>query len=407
MANPGIGYRTAADVLMEVSFHLSQPTVYTSIVSLAASGFGAGGFGAGGFGGGGGSSAAIEVQSTYAMYPGALVIVGWNTTDAEVVEVLTVTDGTHFTCILENAHSIGEIVLGPTFPTQEATDPLYTQDEMLSYLARAQNEFLTAVPSYYQRFFQDVEPGGLYQDTPNTALLIDRIAASSLNMPITSITRAATQVTLITAQPTFLVQYNTFSVFDSADETFDGVFAVIASGFVGDETGYGSNPGGYGGGGYGGDEGGYYLVYRQVGDDASVGAGGFVQSMLRLYELTQQELTMRDRFWKANYTPSLRNWFEDRSGLYKWGVGGLPAAEFPVELLCAVRDSDTLGLLDGFLVPDLCMHYVKYLAMSFAWSKEGVNQQPQMADFCFKRYTQGVMATQRYIRAMEMEMARA
>jgi hypothetical protein len=113
-------------------------------------------------------------------------------------------------------------------------------------------------------------------------------------------------------------------------------------------------------------------------------------------------LVQQDRSWQVNYVGPLQSWFEDRAGLYRWGVGGLPSSNFPVELLCAVRDTDTLGMLDGFLVPDVCAHFVKYLAMAYAYSKDGVMSQPQMAEFCLKRYAQGVMATGRYIQAMKM-----
>ena len=112
---------------------------------------------------------------------------------------------------------------------------------------------------------------------------------------------------------------------------------------------------------------------------------------------------MRNRNWQTNSLSKLSNWFEDRSGLYKWGVGGRPGSNFPVELLCAVRDTDSLGLLDGFLVPDPLLGYVKYLTLAYAWSKDGVYQQPQLADFCMKRYAQGVLAAQRYIQAMKMQ----
>jgi hypothetical protein len=124
--------------------------------------------------------------------------------------------------------------------------------------------------------------------------------------------------------------------------------------------------------------------------------------MRRLYEVTQEELVQQNRSWQVNYSSTLQSWFEDRAGLYKWGVGGLPASTFPVELLCAVRDTDTLSFLDGFLVVDPCVHALKYLTLNFAWSKDSVSQQPQMAEFCLKRYAQVVLATQRYIQAMKI-----
>lgn len=393
MANPGLGYRTAADVLMEVSFHLLEPTVYTTITSFDAAGFGDGGYGDGGYGDGIGY--VIGVTSTNAMYAGVQVVIGWKNSDAEVVTVIAVQDATHFVAVLANAHSIGETVLSPTFPIQEGTDPIFTQPEMLMYLARAQNEFLTAVPCFYERFFQNVNQGIVYQNTPATSILIDRIAASPINIPIQSMVRVNNVVTLATTDPTNLIQYNTFAVVNASDPSFDGVFAVTASSTSG--TGFGV--GGFGGGGFGG--GGYALTYNQVGADGAA-TGGFIQSMRRLYEMTQEELTQQNRSWQVNYTNPLKAWFEDRAGLYRWGVGGIPQSTYPVELLCAIRDSDTLGLLDGFLIPDVVIHGVKYLAMNYALSKDGVMQEPQMAEFCMKRYAQIVMATGRYIEAMKI-----
>lgn len=375
MANPGLGYRLAADLLTEISFHLCQPTVITQIVSLAEAGFGAGGFGEGGFGGGTGSS--IEVDSTYAMYPGALVIVGWQNEDAEVVEVLTVPDATHFTATLVNNHSVGETILGPTFPIQQDTDPIFTQAEMLGYLSRAQNEFLTAVPAFYELFSQNVTIGEIYQSLPNTAITVERVAASPVEIPITSLVRSNNVVTLTAETATNLTPYSTLAVVGSDDTSFAGVFSVTSAPSAN------------------------VITYPQIGSNAST-TGGTIQSMRRLYELTQEELSQRDRTWQVNYTNPLQSWFEDRAGLYKWGVGGRPSANFPVELLCAVRDTDTLGLLDGFLVPDLCLHAVKYLALNYVWRKDGVQQQPEMAEFALKRYAQIVMATQRYIEHMKM-----
>ena len=379
MANPGIGYRLACDLLMEMSFHLCQPTVATQIVSLAEAGFGSGGFGEGGFGGGTGSS--IEVTSTYAMYPGALVVVGWQTGNAEVAEVLTVPDGTHFTATLVNAHSVGETILGPTFPAQWETDPIFTQSEMLGYLSRAQNEFLTAVPAFYEFFSQNVTIGQIYQSLPSTAITVERIAASPVEIGITSLVRNNNIVTLTAESATNLSQYSTLAVVGPNDTSFAGVFAVSSAPSAN------------------------VITYPQIGGNAST-TGGTIQSMLRLYELTQEELSMRDRSWQSNFVNPLKTWFEDRTGLYGWGLGGKPESNYPVQLLCSIRDTDTLGLLDGFLVPDICLHAVKYLALSYVASKDGVAQQPEMADFYLKRYAQVVMATQRYVSHMKMEASR-
>lgn len=366
MATTGVGYRTAADLLMEVSFHLCQPAVYTALTAPVTAG----------------PSVSAAVTNTYGMYPGALLVVDLpGTATQEVITCTSVTDATHFVATFAKNHLAAVAVWGATFPTQQGTDPIFTQSEMLSYLSRAQNEFLTAVPCFYQRFFQNVSLGQIYQATPPTAILIDRIAASSIAIPITSLVRSGGTVTLTTPQPHGLSQYSTFAVVAPLDATFAGCFAVVSA----------PTP--------------TTLTYIQYLPNAST-TGGTIQSFLRLYETTQQELVMANRNWQVNYVGPLQSWFEDRAGLYRWGVGGLPSSNFPVELLCAVRDTDTLGMMDGFLVPDVCAHFVKYLAMAYIYSKDGVMSQPQMAEFCLKRYAQGVMATQRYIGAMKMETKR-
>ena len=364
MATVGLGYRTAADVLQEISMHLCQPAVYQALTSPVAAG----------------SAITATISSTTYIYAGAQLIVEVPGNAAqEVVTVLSVPTPTTFTANFANNHAAAAPVWGATFPTQQGTDPIFTQSEMLQYLSRAQNEFLTAVPCFYQRFFQTVSAGGIYQSTPPTAILIDRIAASAINVPITTLVRSGNTVTLTAGAPTNLSQYNTFSIVGAADSSFDGVFAVVSASSVN------------------------VITYSQIASDAST-TGGFIQSMRRLYEVTQEELVQQNRSWQVNYSSTLQSWFEDRAGLYRWGVGGLPASNFPCELLCAVRDTDSLGMLDGFLFPDVCAAYPKYLTMAYAYSKDGVASNPQMAEFCLKRYAQGVMATQRYIQAMKMSV---
>jgi hypothetical protein len=359
---PGFGYRTAADVLMECSFHLAQAAVYQALASPITAGL----------------AQTATVASTFYMYPGAQLVVEVPGNAAqEVVQVLTVPTATTFTANFANNHLAAAPVWGATFPTQQGTDPIFTQSEMLQYLSRAQNEFLTAVPCFYQRFFQNVTIGQIYQSTPPTAILIDRIAASPINIAITSMVRAGNVVTLTAASPTGFSQYSTFGIVSAADSSYNGVFAV--------STAPSAN----------------VITYPQIGANSST-TGGFIQSMQRLYEVTQEELVQQARSWQVNYVGPLQSWFEDRAGLYNWGVGGKPSSNFPVELLCAVRDTDTLGMLDGFLVPDICAHALKYLVLNFCWAKDGIASQPQMAEFCLKRYAQVVMATGRYIQAMKM-----
>lgn len=375
MALPGIGYRTAADILMEISLHLCHPVVFTELTAAISPG-----------------QQSIPVTSTYAMYPGAQLLIGvtegvgygeggyggggYGSSLAELITVTSIVDAQHFIGTVVNGHALDEPVWGATFPTQWQTDPIYTQTEMLGYLSRAQNEFLTAVPAFYELFTQNVTVGSLFQSLPPNAITVERIAASDLEIPITSLSRSGNIVTLTAASPTNLSQYSTFAVASPLDESFAGVFAVQSA----------PSPN--------------VVTYQQMYPNAST-TGGSIQQMRRLYEVTQMEIAQANPSWAGSYGPG-RNWFEDRAGLYKWGLGSVPNINFPVELLCAIRDNDVLTMLDQFLVPDVCLHGVKYLALNYAWSKDGIQQQPQMADFAIKRYAQVVLATQRYIAHMKM-----
>ena len=106
---------------------------------------------------------------------------------------------------------------------------------------------------------------------------------------------------------------------------------------------------------------------------------------------------MQDRAWQNAFQLSPKSWFEDRTGNYTWGVGGKPSSNFPVELLISQRDSDTLTLTDGLLVPDVVLHFVKYLAMSYMWSKDGEQRNSELEKYCRMRFDRGVMATQRWV----------
>jgi hypothetical protein len=101
--------------------------------------------------------------------------------------------------------------------------------------------------------------------------------------------------------------------------------------------------------------------------------------------------------WRNQFLTSLNSWYEDRTGLYQWGVGGNPATGFPLEILSSMRDTDTLALTDGFLAPDICLHLVKYKALEYAWSKEGECRSPMMAQYAAMRYQRGLLAARRWM----------
>lgn len=381
MALNGVGFRFAADVLAEVSLHLFENIVYTTAISIVGpGGYGTGGYGQ--FGYGSGPPEVIKVASTANMYLGAMIIVGWGLSTAEVVTIMGVTStGYIYTTALVNPHNPGEIVFAPTFPTQQTTDPHFLQSEMLGYLSRAQNELLADVPVNYALSQQTLQYGSVFQNTPANCIEINRIAASQIYIAIATLTRTGNVVTAVTTNKHGLQKGSTLYI-QNPTTGFGGVFQVAT---VPSPTSF---------------------TYPQIGTNGSA-TGGAVLYFNRMYETTMTEITMTDRTWRNDYIPTPTAWGEDRSGLYRWFVNGKPSSNFPVELLCSIRDTDTLGLLDGFLIPDLLVPTLKYKVLSFAWSKDGVCQDPQRAAWCEERYKRGVLAIQRYLLGMNLGLKAA
>lgn len=351
------------DMLIEISLHLLQPFVFTALADPVLAG----------------NSVVAQVPTTANMYAGAQLVIDTGV-NQEVVTVISIgttssPPGPEFTANFSLSHGAGAIVAGATFPLQAATDPLFTTNEMALYVSRAQNQFLLDVPCIFQITHQTVAIGKILQATPANAIEIEHIASSALDVPITSASRVSNVVTVTTQSPHGLTPGSKFSLFGSGTAfAGDGAFvAITASGST--------------------------LTYTQIAADASTTTGSIV-IWTRLYETTQQELGMaQGSGWRNQFLAALNSWFEDRTGLYQWGVGGIPATGFPIEMISSMRDTDTLALTDGFLVPDLCLHGVKYLALSYCWSKEGEARNLMMAQLCKMRYDRIVLAVKRWMSA--------
>ena len=390
MATTGAGYRTVIDVLLEMSLRLAQPIVMQSIVSIqvvSATGYGDGGYGDGGYGdsGGGSPTAVIEIASVKFVYVGAQLVLGRGTQNQEVVLVTAVTpiDNT-FEAAIVNQHAVGDTVMGATFPAQETTDPIFLQSEMLEYLARAQNEFLSQVPAIYQLVQQQLTQGSVIQILPPATVELDRVAVSTYTAAIRTITRTGQILTVETVDQHGLGKGSSMTITNSADPTLNGV--VSADTIVSPTK---------------------FSTIMEGGDSQDSSGTAQINSWTRMYEVTQTELTMQGRNWRASYTGTPTAFFEDRSGNMRWGVNTLLQANFPAELLVAVRDADVLGWLDGFLVPDVFLHYVSYKAFEYIFQKDGVRQNPSMAAYCKKRFDRGVQTANRYVDGLQLNLENA
>ncbi len=354
-------------VMIEMSFHLLEGIISTTLTSaVSASG-----------------SATVTVGSlgipSNSLYIGAQVVVDTGI-NQEVVTVTFVNESASaFTANFIFTHAIGAPVMGATFPVQASSgDYFFSQSEIQSYLARAQNQFLADVPSIFALNTQFVQIGNIYQQLVCDAITMERVASSSQWVALLSLTRTGNNVLAISSSAHGMVLGQKFSIFNPLDPSFAGAFTV---GNVLSSTSW---------------------SYTQNSPNAST-TGGAAILWLRLYETSQEELSIQDPFWRNQNITRLSNWFEDRTGNYQWGVNGRPASQFPVEVLVTARDTDTLAMTDGFLVPDIMLHFVRLKALQYCFDKDGEQRSPQMQKYCAMRYARGVQTVQRWMDAMDVE----
>jgi len=374
-----LGLRTVADLSCEIGLHLLEPFVNQTLASSVSSG----------------SAVTIVLNpttplpATSYLYPGAQVVIGWQTSpsDAEVVTVLTVAaDGVTFTANLVNDHAAGETVFGATFPTQALTDPIFTQSEIVGYIAQAQNEFLTKVPLILQLFPNlEVLIGQSNQTLPATAIELERVAVQSnpaaTQFAISSITRSGGTVTCLLTSSVNSDQWTAdlpIQVFDVTDSTFNStanstfLLASVSSD-------------------------GLTLTWPQAVADSSSSGGVVSRPILtRLYESAQEQIALNQPWGLTSPVPT--NWWEDRSGIYGWGVSPVPQSNNWMELLASVRASESLTLLSGFLVPDVFVYAIKWRALAYCWAKNGVQRSPTMEKFAKGKFDFYCLLADRFLR---------
>jgi hypothetical protein len=352
-------------MMIEMSYHLVESIIYSTLTTAVAAP----------------GSASVIVGSlgtpSSALYDGAQIVIDFGTANQEIVTVTNVNEPSlSFMATFTFAHAVGATVIGATFPTQATSgDYFFSQSEILGYLARAQNEFLAQVPCMFSLNTQFVQFGQIYQQLVCDAIEMHRVASSSKYIALTSLTRTGGTVTAVSQSPHGLAQGSKFSIYNSSDPSFTGAFK--AGTVIGPDT----------------------WLYSQDQPDGSSTDGAAVL-WLRLYETSQEELSIQDPFWRNQNLSKLSSWYEDRTGNYKWGVNGKPASQFPVEVLVSQRDTDTLAMTDYFFVPDVLLHAVKYKSLSYCWGKDGEARDPLRQKYSEMRFDRLVLATHRWMDSM-------
>ena len=130
----------------------------------------------------------VTPASMIGIFPGAYLLVDVGTNQEQVI-VASVT-ATTFTAYFIFPHAANAIVAGATFSSGFPDHPLFTQNEVLAYLAEVQNEFLLKTRCIFGVTGTFSEPANLalvaqtrFYAQPDVAIRVERVARIIPNAP--------------------------------------------------------------------------------------------------------------------------------------------------------------------------------------------------------------------------------
>lgn len=115
---------------------------------------------------------------------------------------------------------------------------------------------------------------------------------------------------------------------------------------------------------------------------------GFNKYPLR--ETSQSTLDAMNYRWNVEAASKPKYYFRDKTGLQNVGITPRSNATTPLEVVYNQRSAETLGMADGFIIPDPFLLYVKYRALSMALSKDGEARSPSLSKYYDQRYSFGI-----------------
>ena len=141
--------------------------------------------------------------------------------------------------------------------------------------------------------------------------------------------------------------------------------------------------------------------------DGGFGDGGFgggdavIAFLYPMRETSQANLDGTNYRWSQDAASVPYAYFRDKVGLQNFGVYPRANNILSVEIVYKQRQAETMGLADGFLVPDPFLIYVKARTLEFAYSKDGEQRAPGMAKFWNGRYEMGCKISNMFLQAVE------
>jgi multisubunit Na+/H+ antiporter MnhC subunit len=118
-----------------------------------------------------------------------------------------------------------------------------------------------------------------------------------------------------------------------------------------------------------------------------------------LRETSQSNLDINDFRWQQQAASQPMAYFRDKTGLQKIGITPRANNTTNLEVVYEQRSPQTIGLADGFIVPDPFMIFVTFRILEFAYSKEGEQRNPGLAKYWQGRYEAGIKISNMFLQA--------
>ena len=119
-----------------------------------------------------------------------------------------------------------------------------------------------------------------------------------------------------------------------------------------------------------------------------------------LRETSQARLDGYNYRWQEEAPSQPYTYFRDKVPPQNFGVWPRANNTVNAEIVYQQRGPQVMGLADGFLIPDPFLIYVKHHVLEFAYSKDGEQRNPGLAQFYAGRYEMGVKVSNMFLAAI-------
>ena len=119
-----------------------------------------------------------------------------------------------------------------------------------------------------------------------------------------------------------------------------------------------------------------------------------------LRETSQARLDGYNYRWQEEAPSQAYCYFRDKMPQQNFGIWPRANNTTVAEIVYQQRGPQVMGLADGFLIPDPFLIYVKYHVLEFAYSKDGEQRNPGLAQFYSGRYEMGVKVSNMFLAAI-------